>query len=94
MEISSAEDKQRELFLHLVHVGDTQELKDMAPSQRVDEDRRWGSEFQTRKTTVRVLFNRQGKVGGRIRITEGGKVLVDRPLTLAVMSQNGLAMTP
>ncbi|MBI3944756.1 MAG: hypothetical protein HY321_02470 [Armatimonadetes bacterium] len=41
-----------------------------------------------------ISLNKRGDVGGRIRITEGGKVLVDRALTQSVMPQSGLALTP
>ena len=51
-----------------------------------------GLEFQAGKASVRVLFDREGEVGGHIRIAEGGEVLVDRPLTREVMPQIGLSL--
>ncbi|MBI3946574.1 MAG: hypothetical protein HY321_11690 [Armatimonadetes bacterium] len=41
-----------------------------------------------------ISLNKRGDVGGQIRITEAGKLLVDRALTRAVMPQSGLALTP
>ncbi len=92
VEISSAQDNQRELFLHLIQVGDRQQLRDMVRSERVDGDAEVGVEFQAGQAAVRVVFNRQGEVGGHIRISERGKVLVDRPLTREVMPQIGLPL--
>ena len=91
MEISSTQPHQRELFLHLIQVGDRLELQEMAPSRRVESGQQVGVEFHVGKATVRVLFNSEGVVGGNIRIAEGGQV-ADCPLTCEVMPQKGLAL--
>ncbi|MBI3946325.1 MAG: heparinase II/III family protein [Armatimonadetes bacterium] len=93
MEVSSAEESQKGLFLHLIQVGDRQELKEMTRSRRIEEGQEAGVEFQAGKATVRVLFSREGAVGGHIRLAEGDKVLVDWPLTQEIMPQAGLAFT-
>ncbi|MBI3946418.1 MAG: heparinase II/III family protein [Armatimonadetes bacterium] len=93
-EVTSAQDNQREIFLHLIQVGDRQELKEMTPSRRIEEGQQVGVEFQAGNTTVRALFSRDGEVGGHIRITEGSRVLVDQPLTREVQPQSGLALAP
>jgi len=64
MEISSTRPHQRELFLHLIQVGDRRELQKMAPSRRVESGQQAGVEFQAGEATVRVLFNSEGDVGG------------------------------
>ncbi|MBI3944757.1 MAG: heparinase II/III family protein [Armatimonadetes bacterium] len=92
MEVSAGQENQRELFLHLIQVGDRQEVKAMTPSRRVAEGQEVGVEFQAGNATVRVLFNRDGDVGGRIRIAEGSNVLMERALARSVMPQSGLAL--
>ncbi|MBI3947872.1 MAG: hypothetical protein HY321_18270, partial [Armatimonadetes bacterium] len=94
MEVSSTQARRRDLFLHLIQVGDRQELREMVPSRRVDEGQEVGAEFQAGNALVRVLFNRDGDVGGHIRITEGGGVVADRALTQEVTPQTGLALAP
>ena len=93
MEISSQQENQRELFLHLIQVGDRQQLDEMVASEIVENDTQVGLEFQVGNATVRVLFNREGEVGGYIRIEEGNTVLTDRALTRKVMKQTGMALT-
>ncbi|MBI3944569.1 MAG: heparinase II/III family protein [Armatimonadetes bacterium] len=94
MEVTSTQEQRRELFLHLIQVGDRQQLQEMTPSRLVDEGLRVGVEFQAGNASVRVLFNQTGDLGGHIRIAEGDNVVLDRPLTRGVVRQSGLALTP
>ncbi|MBI3946323.1 MAG: hypothetical protein HY321_10420, partial [Armatimonadetes bacterium] len=48
--------------------------------------------FTVGARTYAIALNKTGEVGGHIKITEGAKVLVDRPLTQEVMEQHGLAL--
>jgi len=90
MEISPPQGSRRDLFLHLIQVGDRQELASMAPSELVDEPDGAGVEFDAQGATVRVVFNRRDEVGGHIRVEQDGEALVDRPLAQRVMPQEKL----
>lgn len=92
MEISASQDNQKDLFLHLLQVGDRQELKVMVPSRLIEDKSQAGVEFDTGKATIRVVFNKAGDIGGNIWITENGKQVLSRRLTSDVMPQNGLAL--
>lgn len=92
MEISSDNAKKKELFLHLIEVGDKHELKKMTLSRFINKRNKAGIEFDTRETTVRILFNRDGEVGGNIRITRGSKTIIKQQLTNQVLEQQGLAL--
>jgi heparin/heparan-sulfate lyase len=91
MEVSSSQDNERELFLHLIQVGDRGSPNAITPSKRVDENGKVGVEFQAGSMSVRVLFNRKGAIGGDIRVTKNGKVLADQPLIQKVMDQQKLS---
>ncbi len=92
MEISPAQARTRDLFLHLIEVGDKTVLTAMTPSTLIEDEQTAGVEFQAGARTVRVVFQKAGAVGGHIRIAEGGAVLADRPLATAVQRQEGLAL--
>ena len=92
MEISPASENRRDLFLHLLQAGDREGLKEMTPSSLVGNEQEAGVEFVAGERTVRAVFKKEDEVGGHIRITEGGKVIVDRPLTMEVQNQQGLAL--
>lgn len=94
MEISSNNTNKKELFLHLIEAGDKQELTKMTRSKYVDKRNQVGVEFDTIETTVRILFNKDGEVGGNIRITRGSKTLIKQTLTKQVQEQEGLALKP
>ena len=91
MEISSPQNNQRELFLHLLQVGDKKTLGSMAASKRIDGNGKVGVEFQAGPISVRVLFNKKGTIGGDIHVAKKGKVLVDRPLIQKVIHQQKLS---
>ncbi len=92
MEISSDNANKKELFLHLIEVGDKHELTKMTRSRFINKRNKAGIEFDTRETTVRILFNRDGEVGGNIRITRGSKTIIKQQLTNQVLEQQGLAL--
>ena len=92
MEVSAAQERARELFLHLIQVGDRAQMQKMTPAQLTEDDKTAGVEFQAGKRTVRVVFNKAGFVGGQIKIAEGRKVLAERPLATEVQRQNGLTL--
>jgi heparin/heparan-sulfate lyase len=92
MEISSDNANKKELFLHLIEVGDKHELTKMTLSRFINKRNKAGIEFDTRETTVRILFNRDGEVGGNIRITRGSKTIIKQKLTNQVLEQQGLAL--
>ena len=92
MEISSNKANKRELFLRLIEVGDKQELTKMTRSKYVDKRNQAGVEFETKDTTVRIMFNKDGEVGGNIRITRGSKTLIKQLLSKQVQEQQGLAL--
>ncbi len=80
-------------FLHLLQTADPATPEMSASARRATADR-LGLEFAAGPRTVTLDFNRAGEIGGHIRIVEGGRTLVDRPLTTAVMPQAGLALDP
>jgi len=92
MEITASSVRERELFLHLIQVGDRAQMQKMTPTQLTEDEKTAGVEFQAGERTVRVVFNKEGFVGGQIKIAEGGKVLAERPLATIVQRQKGLAL--
>ena len=59
------------------------------PSTLIEEQGTAGVEFQAGARSVRVVFHKDGDVGGHIRIAEGARVLADRPLATSVQRQDG-----
>ncbi len=94
MEIAAPREQQRELFLHLIQVGDRQGMKEMTPSRLFENGGQTGVAFQAGRFAVAVLFNRQGPLGGRITMTEGAQTVADRPLAEQVQEQTGFALKP
>jgi len=86
-EISPAQENRRELFLHLIQVGDKEDLASMAHSELVEQGEAVGLAFQADGMSVRVVFNRTGSVGGRIRVAAPGREPVDKALAQTVMPQ-------
>ena len=91
MEVSPGEGRLKDRFLHFIQVGIADQFDQMAPSELVEEGQQSGIEFRVPGKLVRVLFNRDGEVGGNIRIEDAdGRVLVDRSFTQDVMTQHDL----
>lgn len=89
IEVSPAEPAASDVFLHLIEVGDREELAAMAPSKLVRQDGRVGVSFAVGKQSVAVVFDTQGEPGGHIRVTGDGPL--DREFAREVQKQAGLA---
>ncbi|MBI3946326.1 MAG: heparinase II/III family protein [Armatimonadetes bacterium] len=80
-------------FLHLIQASD-QTVEKMVESQVRDRGNQVELSFTVGARTYTLALNKTGEIGGQIRIAEGDKVLVDRPLTREIMPQAGLALMP
>jgi len=92
VEVKPGAAREQDYFLHLIKVGDPKTLEEMTSSALIEDDKTIGVEFQAGARTVRVAFNKEGFVGGQIKIAEGGKVLAERPLATIVQRQKGLGL--
>jgi len=90
VEVSPAEARTDDVFLHLIQVGDRATLEAMTPCELLGEEGRAGVHFAAGNRDVRVLFSTAGDPAGRIRIAGPGAVLADRELAHEVTPQVGL----
>ncbi|MBI3946415.1 MAG: hypothetical protein HY321_10890, partial [Armatimonadetes bacterium] len=91
VEVRPGAAREDDCFLHLIQTSD-QTVEKMVESQVSEAGDRIQVQFRVGPRTYTVGLNKTGEVGGRIRITEGGNVLVDRPLTREITPQAGLAL--
>ncbi|MBI3947492.1 MAG: hypothetical protein HY321_16335, partial [Armatimonadetes bacterium] len=77
----------------LIQVSD-QTVEKMVESRVRENGDRIELTFAANGRAYTIALNKVGAVGGHIRITDGERVRVDRPLTQEVMPQSGLALTP
>lgn len=94
VEVEAANDDPEQRFLHVLQVGDRQELTSMVHSRLVRRGSLAGVALRDGALEAEVLFTEAGAVGGRIRLARGGRVLVDRPFTQEVQEQSSLAAAP
>ena len=90
VEVSPAEARTDDVFLHLIQVGDRATLKAMTQCEVLREEGRVGVHFTAGDRNVRLLFLTAGDPAGHIRITGPEGVLADRDLTRKVTPQGGL----
>lgn len=80
----------KEQFLHVIHVGEAEGYR--APRvERIEGGGAVGALIHADGLTYRVTFNATGPVGGRVTVTKGGEVLIDKDLTTEVQPQTGYA---
>ncbi len=92
VEVKPGSARTDDVFLHLIQVGD-QSLKSMSSAQAViGDDGVVTLTFDATGRMVTMLLPTTGDVGGYIRISEDGLVLVDQSLTQEVTPQEGLAV--
>jgi heparin/heparan-sulfate lyase len=89
-EVKPGAARQEDIFLHLIQVGD-RKLKNMSEAKVTTSSPRTEVAFTAGGKTVALSFAATGKVGGHVRITRGGQVMVDRDLTKDVMPQTSVA---
>jgi heparin/heparan-sulfate lyase len=90
MEVSPGTPRKEDVFIHLVQVGDTT----LAAPDRgtlVEKGDVAGVRVVAGPRTVQVTFAKKGSPAGHIRISEKGKVVLDRDLARNVMPQAGLS---
>ncbi|MBI3948637.1 MAG: hypothetical protein HY321_22185 [Armatimonadetes bacterium] len=91
VEVKPGAARTEDCFLHLIQASD-QTVAKMVVSQARDRGSEVELTFSVGARAYTIALNKTGEVGGHIRIAEGEKVLVDRPLTRKVMPQAGLAL--
>ncbi|MBI3944634.1 MAG: heparinase II/III family protein [Armatimonadetes bacterium] len=91
VEVKPGAAREEDCFLHLIQASD-QAVEKMVKSRVRDRGDRIELVFAANGRSYTITLNKAGAVGGRIHITKGGEVLVDRPLTQDVMPQAGLAL--
>ena len=91
VEVRPAQARTDDVFLHLIQVGN-QSLQSMSDTQvSTGADGVVTLTFDASGRAVTLLLPTTGDIGGHIRIADGAQVLVDQPLTQAVIPQEGLA---
>ena len=90
VEVTPAEPRREEVFLHVIQVGDRQ-LAAMDPTVLIEEEGRCGVRLVAGGGTWEVVFHATGEIGGRIR-RSGAAATIDRPLASTVEPQSGLML--
>jgi len=91
VEVSPGSAREEDSFLHFIQVSE-QAVDTMAESSITDRGGKLSVAFSAGNRSYEVKLNRTGEIGGHIKIREGRKILVDRPLAGEVMAQSGLAL--
>ncbi len=92
MEVKPGGARKEDWFLHVLQAS-SQDVDEMVPCELVEREGQLGATIARGGRTYTVTFNRSGEVGGRIRVDEQGRVVVDQDLTQEIMHQEGLALT-
>jgi len=92
VEVSPAELREKEMFLHLIEVGDMGETRKIVPSELILDSEHAGVKFERDGETVWVTFGRSGNPKGAIRFQRDGKTRTV-PLTQEVQKQAVLSET-
>jgi heparin/heparan-sulfate lyase len=79
VEVTPIEQKEEDLFLHLIQVGDAS-LKTMVQSELVREDDRIGVRFPSGHKEWEIVFGAKGPPSGRIIVKEAGTRTIVREL--------------
>ncbi|MBI3946416.1 MAG: tetratricopeptide repeat protein [Armatimonadetes bacterium] len=90
VEVKPAAAREEDYFLHLIQVSD-RGVEKMVESRVSDKGNQIELAFTANGRGYTIGLNKTGEVGGQIRISEAGNVLVDRPLAQEIMPQAGLA---
>ena len=88
VEVTPAEPRKDDLFLHVIQIGDRQ-LADMDRTSLIEEDSRRGVRVISGDDTWEVMFNVTGELGGRVR-RSGPSGPFDRLLATDVQPQSGI----
>ena len=91
VEVTAPEDAAQQNFLHVMQVGGL-DLGAMDAVEMIEGGGFVGARIQAGEMVYEITFAEEGEVGGWMRITRGGEVLVDRELTPEVQHQEGLAV--
>ncbi|MBI3944523.1 MAG: hypothetical protein HY321_01255 [Armatimonadetes bacterium] len=91
VEVKPGAPRTEDCFLHLLQASD-QTVAKMIESRVQDKGDHIELTFVANARAYTIALNKTGEVGGHIRIAEGERVRVDRPLTREVMPQSGLAL--
>ncbi len=89
VEVSPGTKRKRDVFVNVLRVGD-QGLESFDGVEGVDDGERIGVRFPVQGGTCTVAFNRDGEVGGHVRVT--GPNPVDRQLTTTLQPQSGIVI--
>lgn len=86
VEVKPGAARTEDLFLHLIQTSD-QTVEKLVDSRTSEKGGQIELTFTAGARTYTIGLNKNGDVGGHIRIEEGGKALVDKDLTQAIQSQ-------
>jgi len=89
VEVRPAKAAARDVFLHLIQVGDIS-LVTMVKSEPLKRGDRVGVRFSQGSREWEVMFGTEEAPSGHIIIRENGSTVIDRDLTQTVQSQKGL----
>lgn len=93
VEVSPGRPRADDFFLHLIQAGDAGAAR-MVSSRLIRKGRQVGVRFRGGDREWRVLFGTEGAASGRITLSSGGAVRLDRQLSPGVRPQAGLYGEP
>lgn len=92
VEVTPQEARKRDVFLHVIQVGD-QSLGRMATVEKILDEKRAGVRIKAGDATWQVVFNTDGVLGGHVKRTGAGR-RIDAPLAGRVQRQVGILAKP
>ena len=90
MEVTPAEAKTDDVFLHLIEVGEKSELASMTQCNMTESDTEWVITINTPKK-VTVKLSKTDPTVGHISIAVDDTVLIDQDFKKDIQAQSGLA---
>ena len=91
LEVSPAEARRKDCFLHVIQVGKNT-LPKMISTSLVEDDKTFGVEFETARGKWRIKFHRDGNIGGSVRLEKADKTIYQQKLKEKIQKQSGVIL--
>jgi hypothetical protein len=85
VEVYPGAPRQRDIFCHVLYVTDS--AKEAAPEVKMTDGEQVSLSFTDAGREYVVSLSKDGPVGGHVKVSESGKVLIDQDLTRTVEPQ-------
>ncbi|KPJ54561.1 MAG: hypothetical protein AMS16_04675 [Planctomycetes bacterium DG_58] len=79
IEVEPEEKRTHDVFLHVLHACD-RSVEKMVPVERIQRGKSIGAKVTVATKVYEVTFNATGKVGGHVKVTDAGNLVLDRDL--------------